>query len=242
MLIFQKANQVFCCASQPPAYPPRPSPGETWALTKSMNKEVTIPTGQGSTWYFYLCRFYQWTLLINAVFISPTRAGSAARPHMPYDYTVHGPREPTVLWDPGFFMCKTTGTQLSQHIVIFLSVKFPYSTMKEPSTPNYHFIFLKGPISGWAVSAKYLALSCFILFPARARRALCQRKQPSHFKDETQSPAISCLVQGHGEQRGRELHLGSWLLQHRLRLHQSRFGYMQKHNWNLSKFSFTFRW
>lgn len=79
--------------------------------------------------------------------------------------------------------------------------------------------FLKGPISGWAVSAKYLALSCFMIFTVRARRALCQRKQPSHFKDETLKPAISCFVQGHGEQRGRELHLGSWLLQHCLQLH-----------------------
>lgn len=104
--------------------------------------------------------------------------------------TVHGPGEPTVLWDLGFFMYKTTGTQLSQHIVIFLSVKFPYSTMKEPSIPNYHFIFLKSPISGWAVSAKYLALSYFIVFPPRARRAHCQGKQPSHFKDEMRSPAI----------------------------------------------------
>lgn len=161
-----------------------------------MNKEVTIPRGQGSTWHFYLCRFDQWTLLINAVFISPTRAGSAARPHMPQDYTVHGPREPTILWDPGFFMNKTTGTQLSQHIVIFLSVKFPYSTMKEPSIPNYHFIFLKGPISGWAVSAKYLALSCFIRFPARARRALCRENNPLilKMKREAQQFRVSSKV------------------------------------------------
>lgn len=93
--------------------------------------------------------------------------------------------------------------------------------------------FLKAPFLGEQFQQKYLELSCFMIFTVRARRALCQRKQPSHLKMKRWSP---CLFQGHREEPGRELHLGSWLLQRCLQLHQSWFWYMQKHNRNLSKF------
>lgn len=56
--------------------------------------------------------------------------------------------------------------------------------------------FLKGPISGWAVSTKYLALSCFIFFPARARKALCRESNPLilKMKREAQQFRVSSKV------------------------------------------------
>lgn len=46
-----------------------------------------------------------------------------------------------------------------------------------------------------------------------------RESNPLILKMKCWSPAISFFVQGHGEQHGRELHLGCWLLQRCLQLH-----------------------
>lgn len=142
--------------------------------------------------------------------------------------TVHGPGEPVILWDLGFSVYSTTGTQLSQHVVIFKVAKFPYSAMKAPSTPNSNFYLFKRPHSWVSNFSKISSLSELEGPFARESSLLI-------LKMKNWSPAISCLVQGHREQHGGELHLGSQLLQHRLQLHPSLVLIHAKHNWNLSK-------